>query len=728
MKGNGKKGGDTRQKQNTPTISAKDARGNLSVTPSDEANPLPDSPIGNQERVTPQPRLEVEVVWAEITQVDADVHFVGHYMGVLPQKAEAALDCAISKGGEGTGKNGIIREWTKRGMLRGALGEIAFFPWDPDPAQPDKAARIGRLVGVAGMGRPGTFHRPQLKILARSIARSVGLLPQRKNIATVLIGAGTGNLRVKDAAQGLVEGIAEALKEDPSLDFERLWIVERYLDRAIEILDVLTPLGKKDQLGLHINPRLLGEGGGEVSPEFSCSLLLASLADAEDTIGGSDGAPLLDALLKRLPAEGNIPDKVRNKLLRVREECKVGAGEERLRRIAMCLRLREEDEGQHNSDDEVPSRVAFWAEGQNIHAAAITNTVTVTEREIAERLGLVERAVERLMDPPNEELTESAETLSRLLVHSDVKDIFWRKESLIVEVDAKLARVQWEMLPAEQDGKPLGIARSLARQLRTIYSPRLDEMNTPRPLKALVIGDPGDPDLGHSLPDAQEEARAVSKLLKKNGIETTVLIGSPEAGTNAGPLHEEKIPAADYFEVVKILLSKHYDIVHYCGHALFDPDAPQRTGWVFKGGVLTARELEGMERPPSLILANACVTARFSQSNVPAASSQSEAAGRKHYPGVVASLAEEFFRRGISDYIGTAWEVPSTPAKEFAEVLYEQLLAKKTLGEAVRKAREALYNNRGTYAAAWAAYQHYGDPTRVFNFARDGVIAADSRA
>ena len=654
-----------------------------------------------------RPKLVVEVVWGNITQAEGDIHFVGHYMGVLPQKAERALDRAMS-GDTGDGTRRIIREWTKRGLLRGALGEIAFFPWDP-----------GKLIGVAGMGRPGTFNRAQLKILARSIARSAGLLPHRRTVATVLIGTGSGNLRLKDAAQTLVEGVAEALNEDPSLNLDKLRIVEQYLDRATEILDILTPLGRQEKLGLELHPQLVREGGGEVSPEFSCSLLLASLADAGDAAAGQDGATTLNQLLANLPAEGEISRKAREKLEQVRQECKVEGGEERLHRLAMCLRLREEDAEEQSPEGPIPARVAFWTDDQNIHAAAITNTVTVTERTIAGRMGLVERAVEMLMDPPPdaEQLAEWTHTLLRLLVHNDVKDVLWRNDSLVIEVDAKLARVQWEMLPSAQDGKPLGIARSLARQLRTTYSPRLDEIHARRKLKALVIGDPGDPQLGQELEHARKEARAVSKLLKDAGIDTDVLIGPPEDGTNVGPLQREGIPAADYFEVVRLLLCKDYDIVHYCGHAQFDPDMTERAGWVFKGGVLTARELEGMERPPSLVVANACVTARFAQSNdaVAADAGQSASAGRKHYPGLVAGLADEFFRWGVSDYIGTAWEVPSAPAAEFATTLYKELLAGAFLGEAVRRAREELYTRYATKAAVWAAYQHYGDPTRTFN-------------
>jgi Lon protease-like protein len=83
---------------------------------------------------------------------------------------------------------------------------------------------------------------------------------------------------------------------------------------------------------------------------------------------------------------------------------------------------------------------------------------------------------------------------------------------------------------------------------------------------------------------------------------------------------------------------------------------------------------------------------------------------------LVASLADEFFRRGVSDYIGTAWEVPTVPAREFTRVFYTALHSGKRLGEAVRLAREALHSAQDEFGPVWAAYQHYGDPTREFRF------------
>jgi len=44
----------------------------------------------------PQLELALQVVWGDVTMVNADVYGVGHYVGVRPQQAELALDKALS--------------------------------------------------------------------------------------------------------------------------------------------------------------------------------------------------------------------------------------------------------------------------------------------------------------------------------------------------------------------------------------------------------------------------------------------------------------------------------------------------------------------------------------------------------------------------------------------------------------------------------------------------------
>jgi hypothetical protein len=687
--------------------------------------------------------LAIDVVWSDIKMAEADVLLVGHYLGVLPQTAELELDRLVSGDDGRAGGKLLITELTRRGALRGDLGEVVLFP-----------APQERLVALAGMGRPGSFLTAQTRVLARTVGQVIGLLPNHRVLGTVLIGSGKGNLKVKDAATAFIEGLTEALNADGELKIDRLSFVELHLDRALEIQAAVKASSvrlneqrineqRKEQAITVLEPSaaIVDGVGGRIPADFGCSMMLASLAKASESSNHSNVSNALATVLAELPE--NLRNTVRERLQELYGEGAVGEAMA-LRDIAMKFRLREPEN--ESAAGDIPSRVAFWRSDDAIHAAAITDTATVTERAtprraplveqgherlqqhaaaitnaatvtkraIPRRAPLVEQGDERLQQTDTPSFEEDAGSLCRLLIPTELKEVFRRPESLVIEVDRALARVQWEALPAGLDTQPLAVVRSVARQLRTFYSPRPFQVVATPKLKALVIGDPGPS--AFVLEAARGEAVEVAKLLRKRGVETTLLVGAPEDGTGAGVL--EDVPPADYFEVVSRLLKGEFDIVHYSGHATFDRQYPDRTGWVFKDGVLTAHELEGMERPPRLIFANACLSSQLAPQSAQAQSNAAQPPAVKNPSrgdsALVASLADEFFKQGVADYIGSAWEIPSTPAALFATKFYDALFAQDggKLGSALLHARKELYEQRTEFGAAWAAYQHYGDPAR----------------
>ena len=172
------------------------------------------------------------------------------------------------------------------------------------------------------------------------------------------------------------------------------------------------------------------------------------------------------------------------------------------------------------------------------------------------------------------------------------------------------------------------------------------------------------------------------------------------------------MPAADRLEVLRLLLEGGFDLLHYAGHGDFDPQDPRRAGWLFARGLLTGAEIGRIEQVPAVVVANACLSARTSGALAGGRRSRDD----RSEAALLPSLADEFFRLGVRDYVGTAWEVNDVGAELFAEVFYEALLplgggAGDSFGEAVRKARTALWERREDFGALWAAYQHYGDPT-----------------
>ena len=360
------------------------------------------------------------------------------------------------------------------------------------------------------------------------------------------------------------------------------------------------------------------------------------------------------------------------------------------------------------ADAKSPTRICFWYDGTQLKAAAIDETATVAERLVTVGNDIVEDLTKKMTDPAPDEVGQLCELLYQLLVPTEFRSHL-RSGPLVFEVDRAMAQVHWEMLATDDGGGgsvPLAVRKPLARQLRTTYSPAPTRLRRPgEEFRALIVGDPGDPAEGDDLPGARSEALKVKEILDgKPGIVVDARIGAP-GDSREGSL--QGVKPADRLEVLSLLLRGDYDLVHYAGHGDFDPAKPDRVGWVFAGGLLTPGEIARIERVPTVIVSNACLSARTSQvleGGRDVEETRSEA-------GLLPSLADEFFKLGVRNYVGTAWEVNDVGAEIFAQEFYGALLKGKSFGEAVRGARETLWRDRGTYGALWAAYQHYGDPT-----------------
>jgi len=637
----------------------------------------------------------IEVVWGDATKVPANLYIVGHYQGVLPQNAEGAFDEVVSTPVDDPQRR-VITSLTRGGVIRGALGDVFFVPW--------KAAS----VLIAGMGRPGTFGERQLRLMWRSVAHTIGRLADTPEACTVLVGSGAGTLSVPESVRGLVEGINEAFEADPDLRLERVKIIERDLDRAVEALKTLMQIEeqtataeKPPLLQLHVGPDLQEVDGANIPDRFCYSVLSAAVARA-----GENRATLRETLRPLLDhiSDERLRSRVADGLKDLSAVLPRGLRHTMadLRQAALDYRLRDTES---NTSSPTSTRVSYSIQQNAIHVAAITHTVTVAERMIGTRPMLIERAAQQMIDPDPAQLQQYGRALSRFLIPSDFTSLFDDSSHLILEVDRQMATVPWEMLQRGDDSEPLAVRRPVARQLRTPYSARPPEFTTRPQLRALVIGDPAEPP--YTLEESRNEARQIARLLEQRGFEVVLRIGAPEDGTGAGPI--KGIRPADLLEVVDLLASGEFDLVHYSGHADTNDQFPEQTGWRFKDNeFLTPAELEALEQPPAIVVANACLSGQLGKN-----------------PLLVPSLADAFFKRGVYDYIGTSWQVKEQPAVAFAEAFYQTLFTdpsqdppSATIGDAVQTARRALYRARETFGNAWGAYQHYGDPTRQVQLPR----------
>jgi len=584
---------------------------------------------------------------------------VGHYVGVTPQWAELALDEAISAALPQTPpKNDppklLITDLCKRGVFVGELGQNFYLP---DPRE------FSRVVVLAGMGYPGTFREAELGILARELTWTLGR-SGRRNLFTVLIGAGTGNLNTAAAIRSWLRGVRRALYDgvataEPRL--ERITFVEFSETRFV----------------------LMHRELSVAVAEFA-----RNPDEPFDIVYRGPSATQLKAAEKK--AEANA--------------CASGIASWK-----KSLAARGEN------DDAEPFRLTVQLRRDVFEFGALTAEASMPQRDTQIDPFLIEEVNDQLpgAENPAQQL-DRGHLLGRLLLPRDMRDLI-SQESLpvVLTVDATTARIHWEMLSLEQAGtteefKPeafLGSRAGLTRQLRTTFA-QLPEppLLAGRALRVLVVADPAE---DAPLPGAQEEGEAVAAIFEEFGrqgreVEVLRLFG-PGRATRVNVLDQ--------------LINHRFDILHYAGHCFFDPKDPASSGWVFsKGHVLRAYELSRVDRVPRFIFSNAC------ESGI--TPDRAEKRSAKLAP----SFAEAFFSRGVANFVCTAWPVGDAAALIFARRVYRGVLGLRgdtPLPELFHQAMAAARREIGRSdlgLQTWGAYQHYGDPN--FRFIPKGETAA----
>jgi hypothetical protein len=637
--------------------------------------------------------ITLEAMWADITRVDGEVCSAGHYEGVEPQAGELALDrmvSGIADGARFSPADLVITSQTRRGVVRGALGDINFFPCNP--------AR--KSVAIVGMGRPGTFGMQALRLATRSLVVSAAALPSVETVNMLLIGSGKGNLDVDAAVSCMVEGVADAMEGGLRKSrVRRIRIVEWELRKAQQVQEALAARKHSMPRGIRAGRELCKGPGGAIGEDIALSAIV--LATAWREMGrAATGAEKKAArqVLHGVPATAELRascEKVLRTLGDIRDRGDV---------LVQAARL---DLARRSSQGKTtglpPTRTSFVRAEGGLRVAAISETAVVAERVMPVAWPLVDEIVAGLADPKEPgQARELSRLMRSLFVPGDFHERLNMGDRLIVEVDRDTARIPWEMMESFHGAAaaqgPIGLALPLARQLRTVYSPTPPPPHeSPGQLRALVIGDPGDAAAGLSLPGARVEAFEVARLLRKRGVLVDLRVGARPVGRAAKARDVDDAEPATLLDTLRLLDNNAYDILHFAGHGDFVAGEPGRAGWIFGTQLFTGRELANIGRVPALVVANACLSSRTSSSEL--------------LPGLV----DEFFHRGVRDYVGTAWPVDDAGAVKFARSFYESVLPEPadariaTIGAALLDARKALHR-RPDVSGLWAAYQHYGDP------------------
>jgi hypothetical protein len=618
-----------------------------------------------------------------------DAIAVGHYLGVLPQQAEAQLDRSISqalrtrtaariaRAGDPVMKPDpemLLAQYVERGLLRGELGQPFFLP-DPRPESGGGGAHE-RLIAIAGMGVAGRFGTPELTVLVRELCWSLGRMGKR-HLATVLIGSGEGNIPRNEAVQAWMRGVEQALGgsggKHPQL--ERITFVE-------------------------IDPGRIADFDRALSDQID-----------------------------------RFAEVLRIDYVRMDEAAELAyfRDENRRRQQARWQAEALRDHDAEETGPTVPTRISVHFERDVLHLGAITSNASIPERQIPLKQWLVDEANGELASEADPAMQlERGQFLGRLLIKDDLRPQIFTCDPLVIMLDRTTARIHWEMVAQlDTDFTPngvglddlpggrarfhddffLGTARGLTRQLRTTFAPPPEPPPPPRRvLRVLVVADPA---ADAPLPGAIQEGAEVADLFESfnalpdrargdNRVEVTRLLGPNQATATV---------------VLREVMSRPYDVLHFAGHCYFDEKDPTASGWVFSGGrVISANLLNRIDRVPKFVFSNAC------ESGV------TPDRPEDYTVSLAPSFAEAFFQRGVVNFVCTAWPIDDLAARQFALRLYQGLLGLRSgpgravdvappqrMYQAMLEARLSIARKQDLSinpdgARTWGAYQHYGDP------------------
>jgi len=175
-------------------------------------------------------RLTIELRLGDISQTKAPAIAVGHYAGVRPVNAIGAIDSLLG---------GWIERAAREGIIGGELGRLHFIPTRKGQLQ-------ANAVIVAGLGQEGRLGTAELRLVMYNLAAAASAL-KLNSFATVLIGAGEGNLSEAEALRALIEGAGQALarsQEAPSL--RRIVVVEINVQRHMRLAKLLRTFSGED--------------------------------------------------------------------------------------------------------------------------------------------------------------------------------------------------------------------------------------------------------------------------------------------------------------------------------------------------------------------------------------------------------------------------------------------------------------------------------------------------
>jgi hypothetical protein len=253
-------------------------------------------------------------------------------------------------------------------------------------------------------------------------------------------------------------------------------------------------------------------------------------------------------------------------------------------------------------------------------------------------------------------------------------------------VDRAAASFPWEMAcfrsrSGDAGVRWLGLELALTRPFRGVLSQRPGTMPPLNgQVRVLVIADPAPERVRNfSCPAVDALRRVRGRPELRIDVESRIGVGE-----------------CDLVEILALILTGGFDIVHFAGHRDYDPADSTTAGWAFgRDQILTARGIFRARRVPRLVFANACFPGVIHAG----ASHSTEEQSRG-----LATITQRFSDRGVPNCIGSGWLVNDAQAGTFAIERYASVFPGTAVRESIRVARRKIYDEG--LGSTWGAYQH----------------------
>ena len=327
-------------------------------------------------------------------------------------------------------------------------------------------------------------------------------------------------------------------------------------------------------------------------------------------------------------------------------------------------------------------------------ATVLSGQIEVREAQLTQLLSEIDRAQE-LQSGFFAKIPEFGQRLAEMVLPAILREalVGARPETLSIINDFSSSQIPWELMSLGD--WQFSASGNLSRRYSTAnmsVAKWLYQRRASKEYKMLLVVNPT-----QDLSGAAEEGKRIREVVLKLGkIQLTELHGADAT----------KARLSEAFS------SGEFDMVHYAGHAYFDPNNRSQSGILCHNQqILSGRDLSLLESLPALMMFNACESGRVRAAKLPGNVAQTERATAKSSVRDLVdrnvSFAEAFLRGGVGSFLGTYWPVGDAAASIFATKFYGTLLAGESIGESLRVARKEL---RDQNLPDYANYIHYGDP------------------